>query len=256
VDIAAAQQRIEALASRPQPAAAPAPAGPPASPAAGVDPAALSALTERVARGEAASREAGEALKAAQSRLAALEAGLKPLAASGGRSAAAVQLLLLDRVRTALDEGGAFAGDLAALKASGVGEAALQPLMPLAEKGAATREALRAELRRQRRALAEDNAAQPSGWADHALRFAARIVSVQRVDGAGAQTPGGLVEQIDASLAAGDFAAAHAAWKALPEPARRASEAFGKSLGERAAADAALASLGQSAVMALQARQE
>jgi uroporphyrinogen-III synthase len=252
-DLAAAQQRIEALASRPA-VAAPV-SGPVAAPA-GADPAALAALAERVARGDAAAREAGESLKAAIARLGALEAGLKPLAGARSQSSAAAHLLLAERIRMALDKGEAFAGDVAALKASGVADAALQPLAALAEKGAQTREALRAELRRQRRALAEDSAAQPAGLGDRLLALAGRIVSVQRVDGGASQTPAGLVEKIDASLAAGDFAAAAAAWKALPEPARRASEAFGKALGERVAADAALASLGQSAVRALQARQE
>jgi uroporphyrinogen-III synthase len=251
-DLSAAQQRIEALASRPAPAA-PA-AGATQTPAG--DPAALAALAERVSRGEAAAREAGEAVKAAIARLGALEAGLKPIAGARGQSSAAAQLLLADRIRLALDKGEAFAGDVAALKASGVTDAALQPLMAFAEKGAPTREALRSELRKQRRSLAEDSAAQPMGWKERALSLAGRIVSVQRVDGAASQTPAGLVEKIDASLATGDFAAAAAAWKALPEPARRASEALGKALGERVAADAALAALGQSAVRALQARQE
>jgi uroporphyrinogen-III synthase len=252
-DLSAAQQRIEALANRPA-IAAPV-SGPAAAPPV-AEPAALASLTDRVARIEAAAREAGESMKAAIARLGALEAGLKPLAGAGGQSSAAAQLLLAERIRLSLDKGEAFAGDVAALKASGVGEAALQPLMALAEKGAQTKEALRAELRRQRRALAEDNAAQATGLGDRLLAIAGRIVTVQRVDGKAAQSPAGLVEKIDASLAAGDFAAAAAAWKALPEPARRASEAFGKALGERVAADAALASLGQSAVRALQARQE
>jgi hypothetical protein len=197
-----------------------------------------------------------ESLKAAQARMAALEAGLKPLSGASGQSTAAAQLLLAERIRAALDKGAPFASDVAALKASGVSESALQPLAALAEKGAPTREALRNDLRRQRRTLAEDNAAQPSGWGERALNLAGRIVSVQRVDGGGAQTPASLVEKMDASLAAGDLAAAETAWKALPEPARRASAALGKALGERVAADAALASLGQSAVRALQARQE
>jgi uroporphyrinogen-III synthase len=251
-DLSAAQQRIEALASRPVPA----------GPAAGAtqattgDPGVLASLAERVARGETAAREAGEAVKAATARLGALEAGLKPLAGARGQSSAAAQLLLAERIRLALDKGEGFASDVAALKASGVTDAALQPLMAFAEKGAPTRAALRDELRKQRRALAEDNASQPTGWKERAFNLAGRIVSVQRVDGAASQTPAGLVEKIDAGLAAGDFASAAAAWKALPEPARRASEALGKALGDRVAADAALASLGQSAVRALQARQE
>jgi hypothetical protein len=251
-ELSAAQQRIEALASRPVAAA----------PIAGTatantgDPAALASLAERVARGETAAREANEAVKAALGRLGALEAGLKPLASARGQSSAAAQLLLTERIRLALDKGEGFAADVVALKASGVADVTLQPLMAFAEKGAPTREALRSELRKQRRTLAEDNASQPTGLGDRLLAIAGRIVSVQRVDGAAAQTPAGLVEKIDASLAAGDFAAASAAWKALPEPARRASEALGKALGERVAADAALASLGQSAVRALQARQE
>jgi uroporphyrinogen-III synthase len=251
-DLVAAQQRLESLASRPVPA--PPAAGP--VPAPSGDPAALASLTDRVARGEAATREAGEAVKAAIARLGALEAGIKPLTGARGQSSAAAQLLLAERIRLALDKGEAFTSDVAALKASGVAEAALQPLTMLAEKGAPTREALRAELRKQRRALAEDNASQPNSWSERAWNLAGRIVSVQRVDGGASQTPAGLVEKIDASLATGDFAAAAAAWKALPEPARRASETLGKALGDRVAADAALASLGQTAVRALQARQE
>ncbi len=247
-DIAAASQRAEAVAARPS-----------ASPAAATsaEPAAIPAeLAARLARAETAATEASGALKAALPRIDALEAGLKPLAAARNPNAAAAQLLLIERIRRALDAGTRFEGDVAALAATGLAPAALAPLQALAAAGAPTREALRAELRKHRRAMAEENTAQPEGWREQALRLAGRIVSVQRVDGSAAETPAALTERIDAALAAGDFTAAAAAWRALPEPARRASEPLGKGLSAREAALAALAALGDTAIKALGARQE
>jgi uroporphyrinogen-III synthase len=248
-DLAAAQKALEALAARPASAPAPVPAGAPM-------PAGNPAVAERLARAEAASREAAEALAAARGRIDALEAGLKPLAGPRAQAAAAAQLLLIERVRAALESGRPFTGDVNALKASGVGDATLRPLAALADAGAPKRDALRAELRKQRRVLSEDSAAMPDSWSDRAWRLMGRIVSVQRVDGGKGETPAALVEVIDSALASGNDAAASAAWRALPEPARRASAGLGEALAARAAAIAALAEIGETSVKALQARQE
>ena len=113
---------------------------------------------------------------------------------------------------------------------------------------------MRDELARQRRAMSEDSAAAPAGWGDKALALAGRIVSVQRIDATGPATPPVLVARIEAALASGDFVAANAAWKALPEPNRRASAGFGASLNARADADSALSGIDAAAVAALTAR--
>ncbi len=81
---------------------------------------------------------------------------------------------------------------MAALAATGVAAPALAPLQTVAG-GAPTRDALRAELRKNRRAMAEENTAQPENWREQALRLAGRIVSVQRVDSSAPETPAALV---------------------------------------------------------------
>jgi hypothetical protein len=76
-------------------------------------------------------------------------------------------------------------------------------------------------------------------------------VTVRALDEPGGAGVQGLVARIDTALARGDFADAAAAWDALPEPARRLSEDWGRQLKQRAAAATASRAIAADAVAAL-----
>lgn len=219
----------------------------------GATPAELQALADRVAKAEAASAQAAQGLQAALPRLASVETATRALGTPSMQAAGAVQLLLSERVRQSLESGRPFAADLKALGAAGIAETALQPLQAVATRGAATTTWMRDELRRQRRVLTQENNAQPASWSDQAVALASRIVTVQKLDGPASMSPPALVARMDAALEAGNAAGALAAWQALPEPARRASEALGASLAQRAGAESAIRAIGEAAVQALAA---
>ncbi len=214
----------------------------------------IKALAERLARLETGSAQSGAAAEAILPRLAGLEAATRNIGIPSAQASAATQLLLVDRIRLGLDAGQGIDANVRGLAAAGVPADRLAAIATMGARPGATRAALQAEFARARRALSEDNAAAPASWSDKALALAGRIVTVQRIDATGPVTPPVLAARIEAALASRDFAAAHAAWKALPEPNRRASEALGAALGARADADAALAGIDAAAVAALTAR--
>jgi hypothetical protein len=81
--------------------------------------------------------------------------------------------------------------------------------------------------------------------------MAEKIVTIRSPNESDAPGVPGLVDRIDSALARGAFADAASAWDALPEPARRQSEAFGSRLKQRAAAEAASRAIAADAVAAL-----
>jgi uroporphyrinogen-III synthase len=214
----------------------------------------VKALTERLGRLEEGSAQSGAAADAVLPRLAGLEAAARSIGTPSAQASAATQLLLVDRVRHGLETGQGIEPNVRGLAAAGVTADRLAPLATMAARPVATRATLRDELGRLRREMSQDSAAAPASWSDKALALAGRIVSVQKIDATGPATPPVLVARIETALASGDFAAANAAWKALPEPNRRASAGFGASLNARADADAALAGIDAAAVAALTAR--
>ncbi len=249
----AAAQGVKQLQSAPAPAAgAPAPEALTALMAPQIGP-----LAERLARLEAApaiaAAKANADSQSLTQRLGAVEQTLKNPHAPSSAASAAARLVLIDRVRLALDAGRGFEADLAALAGTGLAPDALKPLDALA-KGAPTRAALREQVRQNRRVMAEDTAATSTSWSEKLLQLSDSIVQVRRVDDASAVTPAGLTAAIEQALATGDSAAAAAAWAKLPEPARRATALLGTQLGQRAAADASLKSMGDAAVTALAGR--
>lgn len=230
-------------------------AGPGAASApAGVSPAELQAITERLARAEASATQATQTLQAAMPRLAGLESATRSIGTPNAQVAGAVQLLLSERIRQAIDEGRPFVADLKALATAGVPEAALQPLAATSTKGAPTTRQMRDELRLKRRLMSEERAGQTVSFSDQALMILGRVVSVQKLDGAAATTPPALVARIDSALENSDSQAALGAWKALPEPARRLSENLGAYLTQRSDADTAIKTISDAALQALSAQ--
>jgi uroporphyrinogen-III synthase len=210
-------------------------------------------LAERLARLEASPAAAATYGLALTQRLAAVEQGMKAPQAPSGAASAAARLVLVDRVRAALEAGRGFEADLAALAGTGLTAETLKPLEVLT-KNSPLRAAMLEQVRQSRRVLAEDTAATSASWGEKLLQLSDSIVQVRRVDETSATTPAGLTASIEQALVAGDIAAAATAWGKLPEPARRATAALGTQLSQRATADMTLKMLGDAAVAALAGR--
>src|SRR6185436_1500031 len=106
------------------------------------------------------------------------------------------------------------------------------------------------------RILAESGptaAAGTASWTDRLRRLADDLVTVRSVVDTGGSTPASLVARINGALARGALRDAAAAWDALPGPARRTSEEWGRRLKQRVAAEDASQTLSERAAAALDA---
>jgi hypothetical protein len=121
----------------------------------------------------------------------------------------------------------------------------------VASTGAATRSTLQAGFRKHGAMFQREVTPQSGSWSDRLWGLASRIVTVRPVGENGSNDPATLPLRIESAIASGDMPKAAALWAQLPEPARRASADFGEALQKRAAADAAIAKIGQDAVAAL-----
>jgi hypothetical protein len=282
----AASARAEAL-NRPAPAAVAAPSA--LAPTPQVDTVAIDALGTRLEALEARLRERGEAnASAAQSatqsartatqtaqtaaqqaqsaaqaaqtieaRLADLDRRLGDVSRQAtqhtSEASASVQIAASTRLLDALREGAPYAPVLAALKSTGTDAAKLAPLEPYAQSGAPTAAALRRDFAPVADRIRRDTQQAPASLGDRLWRMMDKVVTVRPIDETGTEgVPGGLA-RIDEALARGTLKEAAAAWDALPEPARRASEDFARRLKQRAAADEAARTLSAEALSGLEA---
>lgn len=185
-------------------------------------------------------------------RLAALT---RQMSDQGPQSAAAASLKVVvsDQVARAVRDGAPYADALAALQRLGVEPARLQPLEPFAGTGAPTATALARDFQPLGERIVQDNRPAPASWSDRLWRMVDRVVTVRAVGERDANSPSGLVARIGTALARGALKDAAGAWDALPEPARRASEAWGQRLKQRIAAEEAAQKLSAEALTALEA---
>jgi hypothetical protein len=289
-DLAGFNDRLRAAEealNRPAPAAVTAPSAPATAPQ--VDTAALDALGARLEALEARLRERGEAnASAAQSatqsaqnatqtaqtaaqqaqsaaqatqtieaRLAELDRRLAEVSRQAtqrtSEASASVKIAASTRLLDALREGAPYAPVLAALKSAGTDAAKLAPLEPYAQSGAPTGAVLRRDFAPVADRIRRETQQAPASLGDRLWRMMDKIVTVRPIDEAGTEgIPGGLA-RIDEALARGALKDAAAAWDALPEPARRASEDFARRLKQRAAADDAARTLSAEALSGLEA---
>ena len=77
-------------------------------------------------------------------------------------------------------------------------------------------------------AILRESRGPAEGWTDRILRMADRVVTVKPVNEPGSTGVPALVARIRQALDRGDVVEAAAAWDALPEPARRLSEDWGR----------------------------
>src|SRR5690606_1658535 len=127
----------------------------------------------------------------------------------------------------------------------------LAPLESLAGEGAPTAAELARAFEPLSATILRDERAASGSWSDRLLRMAERVVTIKPVNAPDAPGVEGLVGRIDQALARGDVAEAAAAWEALPEPARRLSEDWGRRAQARAEADKAARAVAADALSAL-----
>jgi hypothetical protein len=189
----------------------------------------LSSIGERLTAADDAREQASSTISALGDRLGALEA-VDPVEAARGPAALTFATL---RLGEALDAGRPYAAELAALTPRLEGAEDVSALSATAESGVPTRATLAALLVLEKPAMlaaTAEPAAAPAdaGPLDALLSGAQSLVSI---------------EAVTAALAAGDLAAAEAAFGALPENVRAAAPRFSKALAERRTAEAAFARL-------------
>lgn len=204
----------------------------------------LSTIGEQLTALAGARDAATAAVTALGERLGTLEA-TDPAEQARGPAAVAFATL---RLGEALDAGRPYAAELAALAPRLDGSEDVAALSTTAEAGVPTRAALAAMLALEKPAMLAATApaaAAPAdaGPLDALLSGAQSLVSI-RPTSADSGDPVALgLEAVTAALAAGDLAAAEAAFTALPEPVRAAAPRFGAGLAQRIAAEAAFARL-------------
>ncbi|MBN9444173.1 uroporphyrinogen-III synthase [Bosea sp. (in: a-proteobacteria)] len=209
------------------------------------------AVAEQLQRAEAALASSGERFDKLAARVAAVETQAKAAAAPSPEGQAAARIVLAERIQKALSGGLPFAGDVGALVKGGVAAADTAALSAVAASGAATRETLLADFRRHGAMFQREVTPQSNSWTEKLWGLASRIVTVRPLGDNGSNDPATLPLRLESAIVAGDMPKAAALWAQLPEPARRASAAFGAALQKRAAADAAIAKIAQDAVAAL-----
>jgi uroporphyrinogen-III synthase len=215
------------------------------------DAGAIAGLNEQAKRAEAAASALGQQLERNAARIGTVETLAKAAAGPSPQGLAAARIVLAERVQTALASGQPFAGDLAALTKGGGAPEQIAALNAVAASGAPTKDALLAQLRSHRAMFARELMPATAGWQERLLGLASRVVSIRPVGETGNSDPATLPTRLESAIARGDIVAAAALWGQLPEPARRASAAFGEALRQRGAADAAIAKIAQDAVAAL-----
>lgn len=215
----------------------------------------LTGQAQRAQTEAAAARTAadalGQRLDQATARIGSVETLARSAASPSPQALAAARIVLAERVQNAIASGQPFAGDVAALAKGGGAAEQLAALEAVAATGAPTRAALLAQMKSHRAMLERALLPADAGWQDRLAGLASRIVTIRPVGESADANPGTLVVRLESAIAAGRNGDAAGLWGQLPEPARRASAAFGEALRKRAAADAAIAKIAQDAVAAL-----
>ncbi len=161
------------------------------------------------------------------------------------------RVVLAGRLNDALRSGAPYADVLEGLRRTGAEAGRLRPLEPFAEKGAPTASAMLEGFEALEPQILRDERAASDEWSDRVLRMLDKVVTVRPVNEPDASGVPGTVARIRQALASGDMLAAAAAWAALPEPARRISEEWGRQVTALAEAQQASRELSTEALAAL-----
>ena len=182
-----------------------------------------------------------------------LEALSRQVAERGPEGVAALRVVAANQIVDALRDGAGFAEALAAMRRLRAEPAQLAALEPFAASGAPTAGALLQEFRPIGERLTSEARGPARTWSERLSRMLEGVVTVRPLAEVGSTSVESLVARIENALNRGDLRDAAAAWDALPEPARLASEGWGNRLKARLAAQDAARTMSNRALAALDA---
>ncbi|MCE1235379.1 MAG: uroporphyrinogen-III synthase [Hyphomicrobiales bacterium] len=175
-----------------------------------------------------------------ESKVAEIEVGAAKAAKAQTEAVFAVALADL---KSAVDAGRPFGPELDVVKrAAPEGLPMLAPLDGFAAAGVPSVTRLREDLPKIARAMidAVDGAPKDASLFDRMWSHAAHAVRIRPAGETAGEGVGEKISRIESRMVGGDLPAALAAWKDLPEAARKASATWGAALEARVAVDAAL----------------
>ncbi|MGL5138423.1 MAG: COG4223 family protein, partial [Beijerinckiaceae bacterium] len=171
--------------------------------------------------------------------LAALSAKIEQATQKVDAGAAGPLFAATQGLVQAFNRGQSFTVEIAAVEALGGDATLLAALKPFAEKGAPTPDALAKAFAPLAHATATAGIPPEEG----AMGFVKRFIKIRPTGDAGGDSQPSLVATVEAALAKGQPTDALAAWRRLPEEARKASATWAASAEAREKAAAALKQL-------------
>lgn len=138
-------------------------------------------------------------------------------------------------LKAAIDRGGPFVAELSTLEGINPEDPAVKELKTFAATGVPSRASLVADFPEVADTiLASARSDDPNqSFTDRLMSSAFSAIQVRPVGEVEGEGPDAVVARMETRLTNGDFAAAAAEWDKLPEPAKKASEAYKKSLDAR-----------------------
>ena len=170
---------------------------------------------------------------------------------AGGSSGEGATVVIAFALQKELDAGRPYADEIAALTRTGADPAVLGVLAPMSESGAPTGARLREMFKPLAKKIRAEEPTEEQDLASHIIHGASKLVRVRPTGSDQPETLDGNLAKIDAALTHDDFAAAAAAFAALPEWARSQAGEFGQTLDKRQAIAKASEDLLHGAIAAL-----
>ena len=197
------------------------------------------------------SSNADQAAKSASDNAAALAnfgnelATLKDRVEEGGSAAKLAAIMAATALKSAVDRGSSFSGELDAFSAvAPEGEAgALEALRPFAATGLPSRASLAVEAPQVASSIVQAtnrSAASDGGMIDSLMASARSLVVVRPVGSVEGSEPPAIAARMEAAVIANDYRKALAEYATLPEAGKAAAADFARKLEARQAADEAL----------------
>ncbi|MCF6368857.1 COG4223 family protein [Rhizobium halophilum] len=188
---------------------------------------------------ETASTETASRLDQLQQRLDALEEHVN----QPGPEQAAARAITAAALKAAVDQGGAFEGELEAFAATAPDDPAVAQLQPYGPEGVPTQAELAARFSEVSSAILEavDQQDDEAGIASRLMSSAMSVVKVRRTGEVEGDSAEATVSRIETALKSGNLQAAASAWETLPEEGKTASQDFKQALDARIAVDALIA---------------
>lgn len=215
----------------------------------------LTAIEERVgalegAGGSSADVEAGladlvarlESVEAERQALDERVAALEEEVADRSAEESINQAFAAARLKSAIDQGGAFAPALQAFAAVAPDHPAVAALSDFAETGVPTRDQLAERFPDVAREMlsAVHAGAADDGMFDRLMASARSVVTVRPTGSVEGESPEAIIARMEAAIGSGDLDAAVQEWESLPETAKAVSDDYAADLRARAEADTIL----------------